>query len=306
MFLDGSLEATVSNSSNFSNAAARIGATWDGVAAYARLDDVRITKGSARYTAAFTPPTEEFWPATAVSALALAAGPLGAVQVVGALPVYGSVADSGVLRALSALGGVRLRAIAAAGGPLAQPSASGVHDFTAQLDPSGPLRYRAHLITPDGAVEVPISSWQATLRVDSASYVQCVVPACTPYLDALGAATEFVVMREGALLGGGTVLAAMARGPAQTLQYDQGPRNYTATLSGYPDAVLTSGAAATRVLSGVRSVSMTAGGAIRLRCNIDWLMRPGDTVQGAGHEFEVGYVNYYVPGNDQYMDVGSA
>jgi hypothetical protein len=61
IFLNGSVEVTSACSSMYSNT---IGTSIGGVNNYyslvGRFDDVRITKGVCRYTAAFTPPTNEF------------------------------------------------------------------------------------------------------------------------------------------------------------------------------------------------------------------------------------------------------
>lgn len=68
VFVDGTLEATGtsdSNSYNFSKDNLLIGRNgWDGLGSqgfYGYIDDVRITKGVARYTATFTPPTVPFF-----------------------------------------------------------------------------------------------------------------------------------------------------------------------------------------------------------------------------------------------------
>lgn len=61
LYVNGSVVTSVSDSRNYiCDAGPRIGAGWnsnDGF--YGYLDDFRITKGVARYTSAFTPPTSE-------------------------------------------------------------------------------------------------------------------------------------------------------------------------------------------------------------------------------------------------------
>lgn len=65
LFVDGVLEATATNSQslNISNNGLQIGRNgWDGTPSHwnGYMDELRITKGIARYTATFTPPTAPF------------------------------------------------------------------------------------------------------------------------------------------------------------------------------------------------------------------------------------------------------
>lgn len=162
------------------------------------------------------------------------------------------------------------------------------------------------LVTPGGLVRVPISSWQATLQTDVQSYVQCVVPAATDWVPDIEVATEFVISRIGTLLDGSTIEYEMARAPAQTVSLDGGAYNYTATISGYTaalTAVENPPASLDRTLTGVRTISRNSGNT-RVRCDIDWLLRPGQRAYLDAEPIIVSYVNYYVPGFDQYMDVG--
>lgn len=189
--------------------------------------------------------------------------------------------------------------------PLGAPAVLATHDFSAAMGDSI-TRFVMDLITPDGTVRVPISSWQATLQSGSSCYVQCVVPACMTWVDAINAATEFVIYRRADVPG--TALAIeyeMARSPAEQAQFDQGPQRYTCTLSGYPDAFaedLDPPTAYDRTLLGVRSIS--SGSAMRVRCAVDWLLRPGHRAYVGAAPMIVRYINYYATGGDSYMDVG--
>lgn len=180
------------------------------------------------------------------------------------------------------------------------------HDFTALLDPLAPTFYFMDLVTPGGLVRVPISSWQATIQTDVQSYVQCVVPAATPWVPDIEAATEFVISRSGKLLDGSSIEYEMARAPTQTVSLDGGAYNYTATISGYTaasDAVEDPSPSLDRTLQGVRTISRNSGN-VRVRCNIDWLLRPGQRAYLDDEPIVVRFINYYVPGLDQYMEVG--
>ncbi len=186
-------------------------------------------------------------------------------------------------------------------------------DPTPFIDPNASVLYVMDLIVDGELVRVPISSWQATLQTDSSSYVQCVVPACAPWLDLINEATEFVVSRVGTLYptyGGAQVEGPLARGPVQTVQVSQGGTNYSAVISGYVDALPANDdpdSLYDRELVGVRSIQ-TFGDTIYARCAIDWLLRPGQRAVYGSVNFVVTYINYYVTGNaksiDAYMDVG--
>ena len=183
-----------------------------------------------------------------------------------------------------------------------------MHDFTGQLgDPIS--RYVMDLVTPEGVVRVPISSWQATLRAGGSNYVQCVVPAVLDWVDRIHAATEFVIYRSAVLASGETFEYEMARSPLEQTALDRGPTQYTGTISGYSVGFAPSegepAAALDRTLTGVRSVSAYSSGDMRVRCGVDWLLRPGHRAWVNDAAFVVDYINYYVMRSDAYMDVGS-
>ena len=239
----------------------------------------------------------------------MAVGPLGAPSALAyahAL-LYARAADTGPLRAPSVLAYVPLVAFASAPGPLSGASALAYHDFTAGLGEVVTL-YVMDLITPTGSVRIPISSWQATLQTGSSNYVQCVIPACTVWQSAINTATEFVIYRRAVLPSGAAIEQEMARAPATTPQFDRGPLRHTCTLSGYSTAFAANDnppAVYDRALTGVRSISSGASN-LRVRCAVDWLLRPGHRAFVDGVPFIVSYINYYAPsGFDSYMDVGS-
>ncbi|MEY2656071.1 MAG: hypothetical protein RLZZ524_3099 [Pseudomonadota bacterium] len=273
-----------------------------------RFDEVRITKGIGRYTAGYTAQTEAFpdeGPPTPEGVVAVAAI-LGQDVEVLAHSLYGFVAVDTLLGAPA----LRAHALyARASLPNILEGAAQVvawHDFTDAIDETAPTRYVMDLVTPGGLVRVPISSWQATLQTDVQSYVQSVVPAAAAWVPDIEAATEFVISRRGQLLDGNEIEYEMARAQNQTVSIDYGPSNYTATLSGYTASLTYNedpSAAQDRVLTGIRTVSRNSG-TTRVRCSIDWLLRPGNRAFLDQEEIIVRYINYYVPGFDQYMDVG--
>ena len=190
-------------------------------------------------------------------------------------------------------------------GPLGTPSVLGWHDNSGAINSDGSARYLVDLVTPDGDVRVPISSWQATLQTEAAQYVQCVVPACGTYVDDIGAATSFRISRELTLNDATTLEYQICEAPLQAAQFAQGTTNYTATLSGYIDAapVLTWPPSSARTLLGARTVFTYTSG-LRVRCAIDWLLQPGMSATYQSTTFTVAFVQYFVNGTDAYMDVG--
>ena len=133
-----------------------------------------------------------------------------------------------------------------------------------------------------------------------------VVPAVADWIDAINDATEFVITRA-ADTSVGRIEYEMARAPLEQISIARGPTNYTATLSGYSTAFAENeepDAAYDRTLTGIRSTT-TGTAATRVRCAIDWLLRPGQRAYyDEGASFVVRYINYYVPATgDAYMDV---
>lgn len=211
-----------------------------------------------------------------------------------------------MMGAPAALGSFPVVVIAAAASMLGSARALGYHDFTGQIG-AAITRYVMDLTTPAGLVRVPISSWQATLQTGAKNYVQGVVPAVADWIDAINDATEFVITRA-ADTSVGRIEYEMARAPLEQISIARGQTNYTATLSGYSTAFAENeepDAAYDRTLTGIRSTT-TGTAATRVRCAIDWLLRPGQRAYyDEGASFVVSYINYYVPATgDAYMDVG--
>lgn len=155
------------------------------------------------------------------------------------------------------------------------------------------------------AYRIPISSWQATTQSDRANYLQCVIPNAGDYVAEITARQDTETFNIYSLveIDGNDMRALISSSLIDYLTLDQGPTNYTCTLSGYPAAYVP-GTPKTRTLSNVRTKSTDTNGNMRVRCDIDWYLRPGDTAYAGADEMTVTYINYYVNNTQAYMDVG--
>lgn len=297
-------------------------ASWLGLAAYTRPDydaadatfyAETIATVEAILSDRGLPTLPEFTSSPWAVALLDEAGLPSPPSVWALFGVGGWLSDSG-LPAIPAFIGAKGVVVWAEDAGLPSPLEGAVYtDPTPFIDPHAAVRYVMDLIVDGELVRVPISSWQATLQTDSSSYVQCVVPACAPWIDTINAASEFVISRVSVLYsayGGSTVEGPLARGPVQTVQVSRGATNHSAVISGYTDALPSTDDPSSiydRELQDVRSIS-TYGETISVRCGIDWLLRPGQRAVYGSVNFVVTYINYYVTGNvssiDAYMDVG--
>ena len=247
----------------------------------------------------------------AASAQVFTVAQASAETLLGAVVAKAAVQASGVALASSPLTQAQVRAVmggrahASAPTMLADAGATVNHDFTVALG-DVTARYLMDLVTPSGLVRAPISSWQATLQTGGKCYVQAVVPASTQYADSINSASEFVISRAAVLPSGMPIEQEMARAPVSA-QFDRGSMRETCTISGYADAFAASENPSSeydRTLANIRSVSSGAGG-MRVRCAVDWLLRPGQRAYANGVSMIADYINYYAPtGGDSYMDVG--
>ncbi len=235
-------------------------------------------------------------------------GPLGAEAAFGDVTIAGFVSDATPLQAPVAMGAVPYIGRSACTSMLGALAALGRTDFTAEVE-AKTYQYACDLLTPTGIVRVPISSWQATLQTTISSYAQVVIPAVTQWVDAVESATEFIVSRKGFAADGSELIeAAIVSAPVQTIRYDQGPYRHTCTLSGYSTGYAEDADPPEeydRTLTGVRSVSISES-STRVRCEVDWLLRPSQRATFADEQIVASRISYYVNTSDAYMEVEGA
>ncbi|MDY0071833.1 MAG: hypothetical protein RBR77_04205 [Thauera sp.] len=188
---------------------------------------------------------------------------------------------------------------------------SAFNDWSSLIEFDAPDGYVARLEDPAGQGEplnLRISSWQSTVQLGRANYLQVVVPAAAGLMPLVESRSDWdlVVYRQ-ALIGQGAFESEMARVPLGSAQLNQGAHRATLTLSGYgrqdvyPDY-------GERMLAEVQTY-YKSGNSSRIRAKIDWWLRPGMTAKLPGGEsVTVRYINYYVTteGPQAYMDIGSA
>jgi len=269
-------------------------ATWSGASAYTRPG----------YSAA-----DAAWATVEARGWALEdAGPLGDTLAIGAATAGAWALADSMLGPELASGGHICAGRALMPGVTVGETFLGQTDFSNAVSESSQT-YVMDLETPSGVVRVPISSWQATLQVDRDSYLQAVIPACEEFVDDIETATAFTVYRNAWALDG-SILAQqpIASSPISHVQLAQGSRNYTATVSGYsPGAAYdaTPNPAFDRTLRGVQTVFTDPSG-LRVRCSIDWFLRPAQRAYLGTTPLIVGYMNLYVTDTQAYMDVGES
>jgi hypothetical protein len=153
-------------------------------------------------------------------------------------------------------------------------------------------------------LRIPISSWQATLQADRSSFVQAVIPAALEWVDELTARQEtgeIIITHAVRQIDGSEQEWEVVRAPLQQINFDRGPQRATARVSSY--TTMTAGPPETSVtLRNVRSVSISPG--VRVRCDLDPTVRPGNTVTFGSTSFVAAYINHYATGSERYMDVG--
>ena len=240
--------------------------------------------------------------ASALGADAVGAGPAGQEVIYGLISAPSSLGAPAIL----ARNGALIEGLISAPSPLGNVRMVAINDFTGLLDPHQPDRYVMDLLVDGARVRAPISSWQATLQTARANYVQAVIPAATPWIEAIQAAQHFAILRQSPAPSGDWIEHEMARAPLGQWTYDQGPQRATAMISGYVSVLDTGDTTASsyaRPLPGLRSISISPSG-VRARCAIDWLLRPGHRAIAGAQNFVVAYINYYVSANNAYCDVG--
>lgn len=185
-------------------------------------------------------------------------------------------------------------------------SFQGFQDWTEGLDPRQLREFYTLTITGSPDIVFRISSWQATARSgENSNYLQAVIPGASGRLEEIQerAGGELIVSKGYRFSDGSERSEEIVRSDFTSFRYDEGPRQLTATVSGYGPGFVSS--QNTRPLKGLRSLNFSDG-KFRARCSIDLFLRPGMTVQARNAEFTVDFINYYVSRADKFCEVGQS
>ena len=164
-------------------------------------------------------------------------------------------------------------------------------------------------ITSDPVIEIPITSWQATLQTDRDSYLQAVVPDAGQYgqvFDDNQGVSNFEIYRR-LVVDGAEFYEYVYGALLQTVTLYTGPFKETATVIGYGDPIDNAvDFVGTREMTGIRQITSIVNGNFRARGDLDTLLRPGNDITVDGLTVTVAFMNIFVTSEgQQYMDVGT-
>lgn len=156
---------------------------------------------------------------------------------------------------------------------------------------------------------IPISSFQARIRNGEPSYLSCVIPNPTDYVDGIIARSsgEIIIQKGYRLLDGTVNMSEIVRVDYETLGLDEGARSASATIVGHKTTTATS--AKERTVQGVSFYGLQHDGKRRFRASMDLFLRPGDVaIYGSGDDdsFIVGQITYIVDPSNGLMEVTEA
>jgi hypothetical protein len=108
------------------------------------------------------------------------------------------------------------------------------------------------------------------------------------------------------VIDGITIESEMVTMSSLAKQFYETPYKYTCVIRGNSTGYtsdLNPPVLHDRTLAGIRQETNDQSG-IRVRCEIDLLLRPAQRAYVNGSPFIVSYINYYVLQGDSYMDAG--
>lgn len=166
--------------------------------------------------------------------------------------------------------------------------------------------YRAYLTgdaedPPIADLELPLASFQSRRRNGEQTYLSITVPNPTPYIDGINARLNGdIVIKSGYALGSIENLTELLRVNFGSFRYDLGATSGTASLSGHKQVTYSN--PKTRTLAGISYKSVTDG-VMRVRCEPDMWLAPGDTADIGDSTFVVDSISYTIKPTSATMEV---
>lgn len=272
------------------------------------IDELRVSKGIARWTSDFTPPTREYYGNVTLSAPAFAV--TGSLSATPKNSVFFSAPPLSVVAGLSAIAATDTRVVAEALAAVAGMSASLAFSTVVNANPSisslgvlcrlsaspqlqipvAPLssesvlqaniaifrnnHFKITYVCMLGDLTIPITSFQARFRSGDPSFLSVVVPGLD-YSDDIIARTgeQLRVYMVKTYRDGNVTREMLGEVTQDALRLDQGARNQSITLDGY--GTYTHEAKAVTLTS--PQYKAVYGGKTRYRCAPDFTAKPGDT-----------------------------
>ena len=236
-------------------------------------------------------------------ALTQVAGSFTTTDAISGLGVY--QIQSGSLSTVDTLSGDFLQQIQA--GALSETGTL-TGDIMQMVGPPAAVTYQC-VLTGTSDLTLPISSFQARIRSGDPTYLEVVVPDAAAYADDIADRTagEIIVRQAANVWEDGTIYyAEIARADFETLQSDQGPSAYTVRISGHRTETYATGTS--RGLQNVSTISTQADGKRRIRCAVDFIVRPGFTAtwNDGDDSMTVGMITLTVSVLQQTMDITEA
>ena len=154
---------------------------------------------------------------------------------------------------------------------------------------------------------LPMSSFQSRLRSGTPSYLGIIVPNATLFAShVIARAGGTLSLEKGARFQDGTIFwQSIVAVPLEGIRYDTGGRSSSLTLSGHITQTNTN--VKTLEIEKLVSESLQATGKRRIRTgDVDFQLRPGDTVMYGGTSWTVGLISLAVGDKYQYMDITEA
>ena len=294
------------------------------------MDELRISKGIARWTSDFTPPASPYFgpivapPLSAVAGLSalpknsdvLVAQPLSAVAGLSA----GVATDTRIIaEALAAVAGmsaaIEMSSVVVAtpmGGVsglsaaprvlCSSPSLSALAGLSADIAYFLDNNYKITYVCTFGDMTIPITSFQARFKSGDPSFLSVVVPGLEY--------TDEIVARTGDLLrvymvktyrDGNVTKEMLGEVTQDALRMDEGARNQSITIDGH-GTYTHSPKSVTLKNPQYKAVY---GGTTRYRCSPDFHVRPGDTASIGDDTLLISAITWAVAVGSELMEVAS-